>query len=412
MKKLYIITSGYPYLAKEKPFLLTELHYLKERYDVTLFTRARGEIDPELPEGVNAVQLGNKTGKFRAALYCLKAFFTPAFYKELRNIRKTKSHIKEKIKNCLIHFIIAAQFNDQLRREFKMQGTPDIVYSYWGSASLTGMALFRKKREKWRLIARCHNYDLFEERAPFCYHPFKHQVDTKTDAMFLVCQGGYDYYLHHWSRSTPPICHIGKLGSSNSYGLQPYTSSTTLRIVSCSLLVPVKRVEMLIDSLSLIDNMEINWTHYGNGKLEDSLKNMAQTKLGAKNNISYNFAGYVDNTQLKKIYSQKTFDVFITVSEYEGLPVSVMEAISFGIPVIATAAVGMDEIVGNDNGILLPVQSTAQDICDAITAFASLSEEERLSLRQASRKKWEDDFCAEDNAKAFTAAIGDVERRK
>ena len=313
---------------------------------------------------------------------------------------------------CIKHFSLARQYRSQVKKQFKKLGTPDIVYSYWGNMPLTGMVLLRKKRDKWKLISRCHGYDLFRERASYGYQPFKRQVDSKIDGMYLVCQAGYDYYLRHWSASVPPVCHLSRLGSSNQYGIQPYTPSDTLRLISCSNLILLKRVGMIIEALSLTEGIKIDWVHYGTGELEDSLKKLAEEKLSNKENISYNFAGYIDNTKLKEIYSRTTFDCFITASESEGgCPVSISEAISFGVPVIATDAGGIPEIVTSDNGTLLPVQSTAHDISDAIKAFASLSEDERLSLRQASRKKWEADFCAEENAKAFAAAIGDIERR-
>ncbi|NCO54621.1 MAG: glycosyltransferase, partial [Bacteroidetes bacterium] len=46
-------------------------------------------------------------------------------------------------------------------------------------------------------------------------------------------------------------------------------------------------------------------------------------------------------------------DLFINVSESEGIPVSIMEALSAGIPVIATNVGGTNEIVNNDVGFLI-----------------------------------------------------------
>ena len=51
--------------------------------------------------------------------------------------------------------------------------------------------------------------------------------------------------------------------------------------------------------------------------------------------------------------SKNYIDALINVSESEGLPFSMMEAISFGIPVIGTNVGGVKEIINNDTGILL-----------------------------------------------------------
>jgi glycosyltransferase involved in cell wall biosynthesis len=58
--------------------------------------------------------------------------------------------------------------------------------------------------------------------------------------------------------------------------------------------------------------------------------------------------------------------MFISLSAAEGLPVSVMEAISFGIPVVAAAVSGVPEIVTPDTGVLVEVH----DRPDAAAAAA------------------------------------------
>ena len=56
----------------------------------------------------------------------------------------------------------------------------------------------------------------------------------------------------------------------------------------------------------------------------------------ASQNISFELKGFVDNNELLQIYTDKCFSFFINVSESEGLPVSIMEAASAGIPIVAT----------------------------------------------------------------------------
>ena len=46
-------------------------------------------------------------------------------------------------------------------------------------------------------------------------------------------------------------------------------------------------------------------------------------------------------------------DYFINLSDSEGIPVSIMEAMSVGIPIIARDVGGNREIVTNNNGCLL-----------------------------------------------------------
>ena len=63
--------------------------------------------------------------------------------------------------------------------------------------------------------------------------------------------------------------------------------------------------------------------------------------------IDLHLFGHLDNNEIFNMYKNNSYDYFITLSESEGLPVSIMEAISCGIPVIATAVGGITEIVIN-----------------------------------------------------------------
>ena len=46
--------------------------------------------------------------------------------------------------------------------------------------------------------------------------------------------------------------------------------------------------------------------------------------------------GYVANTKVQELYSSRKFNLLVNVSETEGIPVSIMEAMSYRLPIIAT----------------------------------------------------------------------------
>ena len=69
------------------------------------------------------------------------------------------------------------------------------------------------------------------------------------------------------------------------------------------------------------------------------------------------------------------FDIFVLPSQYEGMPLAVMEAMAKGLPVIATAVSGIPEELG-DTGLLLPdpvkdPQETARELIRALEGLAS-----------------------------------------
>lgn len=80
----------------------------------------------------------------------------------------------------------------------------------------------------------------------------------------------------------------------------------------------------------------------------------------------------------------------------EGTSVAIMEAMSVGIPVIATAVGGNIELLEGENGILLPENSTATELAKAFEHFCENPKMVKV-LRENSRKHWEKNYAAGKN---------------
>jgi colanic acid/amylovoran biosynthesis glycosyltransferase len=104
-------------------------------------------------------------------------------------------------------------------------------------------------------------------------------------------------------------------------------------------------------------------------------------------------------------YRQHQPDIFINVSSSEGIPVSIMEAMSCGVSAIATNVGGTAEIVNDENGILLNPNPTIREVSEAICFFANLNEENKKRFSQAAKLKWENDFNSEKNYLNFMQKI-------
>lgn len=105
----------------------------------------------------------------------------------------------------------------------------------------------------------------------------------------------------------------------------------------------------------------------------DEIKKMAKDKL--RDNIQYEFKGNVSNTELMKQYQDKNYYVFVNVSSSEGIPVSIMEATSFGIPCIATDAGGTKEIIRDGEAHTSPTHPLSA------VWFLSMSSKEQLFFK-------------------------------
>ena len=166
-----------------------------------------------------------------------------------------------------------------------------------------------------------------------------------------------------------------------------------LCLVSCSSLIDLKRVDLIIDSLSLVDSVNIHWKHFGDGKNRQYLEVYAKEKLDSKNNITYVFEGHVNNNQINQFYAENKVDLLVNTSLYEGLPISMMEAMSHGIPCVGTNVGGVSEIIqDNFNGFLLPVTFEPGALANILINFAKLSKNEKQGFVQNAYNTWDEKF--------------------
>ncbi len=118
------------------------------------------------------------------------------------------------------------------------------------------------------------------------------------------------------------------------------------------------------------------------------------------------FAGEVKNRELMDFYARTPVDCFVNTSSSEGLPVSIMEACSFGIPVLATDVGGTSEIVREGkNGFLLKPDFAPGELAQRIRELIRMPQSEKQALRGASRQIWQDNFCSETNYRKFARAL-------
>lgn len=119
-------------------------------------------------------------------------------------------------------------------------------------------------------------------------------------------------------------------------------------------------------------------------------------------NIKIDFRGNVKNSDLLEVYKNNQFDLFLNVSLSEGIPVSIMEALSFGIPCIATDVGGTKEIVIDGyNGWLLKKDFKEEQLVNIIRNYCNLNNEQILKLRECAYESWKEKYNAKKNYTTF-----------
>ncbi len=403
-KKMILITDSFPYGSGESSFILPEIRWLQQAFDLSIIScgtsneRTAG-LSADIgvyrsPSNMTARVLGNA-----------KAFFEPMVYREIYRAFKYAKYTLLAIPHCVNYFGESDSFAKLFKGVVEAEGQPDIVYCYWHRAPLLGVLRTRKSYPGMKVVARAHGHDLFADRYPSGYIPYKQECDELIDRVYLACQSGLDYYNAHHSVSEPKKSKVAYIGTDNN-ALSPWSECDTLRLVSCSDMVEAKRLEVLIDALSLLDDLRVRWTHIGDGRMRESLERQAADKLGKRSNITCQWVGEVPNSEVRRHLETVEHDYFITTAKSGGgVPMAVVEACSYGLPVIATDVGGVSEIVGDDNGLLLPRDISAQQLADALRKAAALDYEGYIEKRECSLEKWRAKFVAAENAKRFVSEL-------
>lgn len=280
---------------------------------------------------------------------------------------------------------------------------PTNVYSFWFHDTALIACWLKQKYSCQSAIARAHRYDLYHDRTRCNYLPCRYYQLSCLDTVIPCSEDGTLYLKKTYPAFTEKI-RTGYLGTCWLPDMSSENRGASFKIVSCSAVTDVKRVSLLAKALMLLDarGFEIEWAHYGDGP------KLAEVKEIAKhfNKISSCFVGNIANKQLLREYRENHFDLFINVSASEGLPISIMEASGHGIPVLATDVGGTHEIVSDGfNGMLIPEQSSAEDIAASILQFLNMNDEDYSLMRAAARKQWKTKFQTNCNARILIDAL-------
>lgn len=129
--------------------------------------------------------------------------------------------------------------------------------------------------------------------------------------------------------------------------------------------------------------------------------------MGERANVRVCLKGRLTNDEVHQYYSKKNIDMFINVSASEGLPVSIMEAMSYGVPALATDVGGNSEIVTNETGYLVKADISSEEL-------AEFFEKLTLNVNQVTEKKenayrmWENQYQVNKNVERLVACFYDT----
>ena len=140
-----------------------------------------------------------------------------------------------------------------------------------------------------------------------------------------------------------------------------------VNITILSRLVAHKNIGKVIEAISDLNDPLIKLNIVGEGPEVHQLK-IISLKSGIKDNIV--FHGKLGREEINHIFLNS--DLYIQASNYEGLPHSLLEAMSFGIPVLCTPVGECIKILANEErGYILDLPVSKDNIKSKITEIIS-----------------------------------------
>lgn len=405
MKILYILN----YQREVPPFAIIEVSYAKKMFDKVVYITRKLDNDNSYSirdSNVEFIQISFYR-RCVTVLRILILLFSKRILLQLYNSFKHNVFSASYIKNLLRELYVSEQLyivckqhseNKQLYEKY--------VLSCWFNGTAIAAAKLQHKLH-YKSYSFAHAFEVNPLRnkfVGFLLEGYKHENLTKISFISEIVKNMYTKRVYPviGNQTNAVLDYLGTV----KHHQESVIKTDKFTICSCSTVHQIKRLDLLIEALSHITHQNIHWIHIGDGPDFTRIKNYAKSIL--PDNIEFCFLGKLPNEDVQSFYSQIPVDLFINVSESEGLPVSIMEAMSYSIPCMATDVGGTSEIVNSNNGVLLSKDILPIELSAKIIDFIQMDSEIKIRMKQAAFENWNNKFNADRNiTKYFAKMISD-----
>jgi colanic acid/amylovoran biosynthesis glycosyltransferase len=183
----------------------------------------------------------------------------------------------------------------------------------------------------------------------------------------------------------------------------PQLSDAPVVMVSVSSIGRVKRVHLIARlARALAKSRPVEWHHFGTGTSHDLDREL---KKKAAKSLVIKMWGDTPRVRIQEFYRSNPVTFFVNLSESEGVPVSIMEALNAGIPVVASNVGGTSEVaIDGQSGMLVTSDECERSDVLAGNILAALEPGGALH-RSTPRQVWQQLYDAEANAAQMVAHL-------
>ncbi|MGH1441683.1 MAG: glycosyltransferase [Cellvibrionaceae bacterium] len=375
-KRLLLITRNYPFKLgnSEISFVEQELPYLKRAFDVTLLPiQANREAKSITPYDLDLSLSQYYTTKNFALLAIGSLWnFKLSDYKEFFNFRTPVASIVQLLKHH-----IRRQIGQKWAGEFEFRNF-DIVYSFWLNPVVDGILDLSPCIP---IVSRAHGYDLYEERNASNIAIRQSEIVKRLDTVFTVSKHGQLYLKNKTHLTNIETAYLGvesRTTRKNFANVGDHSDRNAIDFLSISSIDGNKRVSTIFHAIrsfaSLNPAHQLSWHHFGSGPGEFELRELIRNTR--QENLRIVLHGQVPKESVINFLEQCRSSIFLSASLSEGLPVSMLEASSFGLPIVGTKVGGVAEVITEKTGWLISIDNF---VTDFVKLFSKTSLDEIVS---------------------------------
>ncbi|NQT63412.1 MAG: glycosyltransferase [Candidatus Marinimicrobia bacterium] len=271
------------------------------------------------------------------------------------------------------------------------QGLPDLIHVHTFNQGL--LALFINKRYSIPIVVTEHFTKLLEKSNLTNYElKLLNKLYTVSNYNIAVSK----YYANFLDRNYGFKFHaIPNYIEPESFSVEPISNEDkSLRILSVGTLKQDKGMHLILEALQLLceSGINANVKIIGSGKEDKNLVQQAKV-MQLENRVQ--FISHIPNNQIPIFYQQSS--VLVSASRHETFGITMLEAISCGIPVISTSEAPKEFIIDGFSGF--NVDRNAQALAEAL---------EKLFSTRFDRIAMHDFVCEKYSSKVIVAKLRDL----
>lgn len=406
-----IITEAFPFSSLE-PYLENEIEHWQsylDRAHVIIMPRTRLGHARDVPRGIVVDLALAKTPTLTERLRTATALVTSrALHGEIRRLALSQELSVANTVRAVITAYRSMHVSRRLSGWTRVHAVIDVAYCYWNDVAAFGAITSKDRGDIRHVVSRAHGYDLYAERRPRGYMPLKQYFLPRFDRIHPVSNDGVAYLRERYSQERGVTARVLGVSVPNVCNLP--NEHQRLHLLSVSSCTSVKRLHLIPEAIAeaALQNPQhqLIWTHIGDGISHAALKAQARQCLDDLPNVEYDLPGQMTNQQVHHHYATEPTDFVINVSSSEGIPVSIMEAMSYGIPALATDVGGVAEVVRPGTGRLIDASSSISAIAGHIIDFGR--EAKTPEFRSAAAGVIRNHFDSATNYATFIGEICDM----